>query len=107
MKEFHGLADIPTIFQEQIDTTLEHKHPARLHDIIIVVKRNVGKHEAEMRVRMTKLEKAGYRLNPKKCEFFRKEIEWVGTKYTSKEYDPCRTNWTQKQSSIFQRTKKN
>ena len=23
------------------------------------------------------MEQAGYRLNPKKCELFRKEIEWV------------------------------
>ena len=30
------------------------------------------KHEAEVRETMTKLEKAGYRLNPKKCEFFKK-----------------------------------
>ena len=29
---------------------------------------------------MMKLEKAGYRLNPKKAEFFRNEIEWVGHK---------------------------
>ena len=28
LKEFYGLADIPTFFQERIDTTLEHKHPA-------------------------------------------------------------------------------
>ena len=29
---------------------------------------------------MKKLEQAGYRLNPNKCEFFKKEIEWVGHK---------------------------
>ena len=29
---------------------------------------------------MKKLENAGYRVNPKKCEFFNKEIEWVGHK---------------------------
>ena len=29
---------------------------------------------------MKKLERAGYRLNPKKCEFFKKEIECVGHK---------------------------
>ena len=28
LKNFYGLADIPTNFQERIDTTLEHKHPA-------------------------------------------------------------------------------
>ena len=29
---------------------------------------------------MKKLEQAGYRLNPKKCEFFKREIKWVGHK---------------------------
>ena len=80
LKGFYGLADIPTIFQERIDTTLEHKHPAWLDDIIIVTKGNLEKHEMEVRETMTKLEKAGYRLNPNKCEFFKKEIEWVGHK---------------------------
>ena len=74
-KGFYGLADIPTIFQERIDTTLEHKHPAWLDDIIIVTKGNLEKHEAEVRETMTKLEKTGYRLNPNKCEFVKKEIE--------------------------------
>ena len=27
---------------------------------------------------MRKLDEAGYRLHPKKCEFFKKEAEWVG-----------------------------
>ena len=29
---------------------------------------------------MKKLEEAGYRLHPKKCEFFKKEAEWIGHK---------------------------
>ena len=33
LKGFYGLADIPTIFQERIDKTLEFKHPAWLDDI--------------------------------------------------------------------------
>ena len=75
---FYGLADIPTILQEPKDTTLEHKHPAWLNDIIIVIEGNIGKQETEVRETMEKLEKTGYRLNLKKCEFFKKEIEWVG-----------------------------
>ena len=43
LKGFYGLADVPTIFQERIDTTLEHKHPAWLDDIIIVTKGNMKK----------------------------------------------------------------
>ena len=29
---------------------------------------------------MKKLEETGYRLHPKKCEFFQKAAEWVGHK---------------------------
>ena len=88
LKGFCGLADIPTIFQERIDTTLEHNHPAWLDDIMIVTKGNLEKHEMEVRETMTKLEKAGYRLNPNKCEFFKKEIKWVGHKINQQEIRP-------------------
>ena len=37
-KGFYGLADIPTIFQEKIDRTLEYCTPAWLDDIIIVTR---------------------------------------------------------------------
>ena len=40
----------------------------------------MDKHEAEERETMTNLEQAGYRLNLKKCEFFKNEIKWVGHK---------------------------
>ena len=76
LKSFYGLADIPTIFQERIDTTLEHKHPAWLDDIISLTKGNRDKYEAEVREIITKLEQAGYRLNANIFEFFKKEIEW-------------------------------
>ena len=38
LKGFYGFADIPTIFQEKIDQTLESQHPAWLDDILIVTK---------------------------------------------------------------------
>ena len=72
LKGFYGLADIPTIFQERIDKTLEYKHPAWLDDIIIVTKGDEKKHEAEVRETMKKFENAGCRLNPKKCVFFKR-----------------------------------
>ena len=80
LKGFYGLPVIPTVFRERIDTTLEHKHPAWLGDIVIVTKGSIDEHETEVRETMKKLEQAGYKLNPKKCEFFKKEIEWVGHK---------------------------
>ena len=35
-KGFYGLSDIPTVFQEHIDSVLESKTPVWLHDIIKV-----------------------------------------------------------------------
>ena len=84
LKCFYGLTDIPEHFQKRINTILEHKHPACLDDIIIITQGIVEKREAEVRETMTKLVKAGYRFNPHKYEFFKKEIEWVGHKKTTK-----------------------
>ena len=47
LKGFYGLADIPTIFQEKIDQTLENKHPAWLDDIIVVTKGSKEEHMKE------------------------------------------------------------
>ena len=81
LKRFYGLAGNPTIFQERINRTLEYKHPEGLHYIKLVTKGDVKKHEAEVRETMKQLENAGFRLNPKQCEFFDREIEWVGQKF--------------------------
>ena len=80
LKGFYGLADKPTIFQELIDKTLNFKHPAWLDDIVIVTKGSVEKHETEVKETVKKLEEAGYRQKPKKCEFFNKDSEWIGKK---------------------------
>ena len=77
---FHGLADIPTIFQEKIDQTLENKHPAWLDDIIVVTKGPKQKHLKELSDVLSKLENAGYRLSESKSELFKTEIEWIGHK---------------------------
>ena len=44
-KGFYGLADIPTIFQEKIDRTLEYCTPTWLDDIIIVTRGSKQDHE--------------------------------------------------------------
>ena len=51
-----------------------------MDDIIIVTKGTKDKHEAEVKETMEKLEKAGYRLHPNKCEFVKQEAEWIGKK---------------------------
>ena len=77
-KRFYGLADIPTIFLEKIDQTLENKHPAWLDDIIVVTKGSKEEHMRELIDVLTKLENAGCRLSETKSEFFKTEIEWIG-----------------------------
>ena len=42
------VADIPTIFQEKMDQTLENKHPAWLDDIIVVTKGSKQNHTDEL-----------------------------------------------------------
>ena len=78
LKGFHGLADIPTIFQGNNDQTLENKHPAWLDDIIVVTKGSKEEHMKELIDVLTKLENVGYRLSETKSEFFKTEIEWIG-----------------------------
>ena len=80
LKGFYGLADIPTIFQEKIDQTLENKHPAWLDDIIIVTKRPKEQHKKELIEVLARLENAGYRLSENKSEFFNSEVDWIGHK---------------------------
>ena len=58
LKGFYGLADILTIFQEQIDQTLENNYPAWLEDIIVVKKGSRQKHMNELIDVLSKLENA-------------------------------------------------
>ena len=62
---FYGLADVPTIFQEKIDRTLEYSTPAWLDDIIVVTRRNKQEHEKKLFDVLSKLEKTGYRTSKK------------------------------------------
>ena len=80
LKGFYGLADIPTIFQEKIDQTLENKHPAWLDDILVVTKGTKEQHTRELIEVLTKLGNATYRLSENRTEFYKTEIEWVGLK---------------------------
>ena len=77
-KGFYGLADIPTIFQEKIDRTLEHSKPAWLDDITVVTRGNGQEHEKKLFDVLSKLEKAGYRASKRKSDFFLKRTKWLG-----------------------------
>ena len=77
-KGFYGLADIPTIFQEKIDRTLEYCTPAWLDDIIVVTRGNKQDHEKKQFDILIKVEKAGYRASKRKSEFFMNRTKWLG-----------------------------
>ena len=77
-KSFYGLSDIPTVFQEHIDTLLEVKTSVWLDDIICVTDGNIEDHEREVREVLTKLQNVGYRASEKKTELFKRELTWLG-----------------------------
>ena len=77
-KGFYRLADIPTIFQEKIDRTLEYSTPAWLDDIIVVTRGSRKEHEKKLFEILKKLENAGYRASEKKSEFFLNKTKWLG-----------------------------
>ena len=78
LKGFYGLADMPPIFQQNIDKTLKHETPAWLDDIIIVTRGTANKHQSEIEKTMTRLEENGYKTSETKTSLFQKEIEWLG-----------------------------
>ena len=77
-KGFYGLTDIPTIFQEKIDRTLEYSTPAWLDDIIVVTRGDRKDHEKKLFDVLKKLEDAGYRASERKSEFFLNSTKWLG-----------------------------
>ena len=81
-KVFYGLSDMPTIFQEKIDKTLEHKTPAWQDDILIVTRSTPEEHITELGKVLRKLENAGYKASKKKSKFLRPDAEWLGYKIT-------------------------
>ena len=77
-KGFYGLADIPTIFQEKIDRTLEYSTPAWLDHIIVVTRGDRTEHEKKLFDVLRKLQDAGYRASERKSEFFLNKTKWLG-----------------------------
>ena len=63
LKSFLGPADIPTIFQEKIDRTLENQTPIRMDHIIVVTRGTKEEHTRNLYSLLTKLENEGYKGN--------------------------------------------
>ena len=79
-KGFYGLADIPTIFQEKIDRTLEYCTPAWLDDIIVVTRGDRKDHEKKLFDVLKKLENAGYRASEKNPNSSKTKLNGSDTK---------------------------
>ena len=77
-KRFYGLADIPTLFQEKNDQTLEYSTPAWLDDIIVVTRSDRKEQENKLFDVLNKLGDAGYRASEKKYEFVLTKTKWLG-----------------------------
>ena len=81
LKEFHGPADIPTIFQEKLDRTLGHQIPVGLDDIIIVTRGTKEQHTQKLESVSTKLEnEAGKKVKILKS----KRNSMAGTHYITR-----------------------
>ena len=80
LKSFYGPADIPTIFEEKTDRTLEHQTPVWLDDIIIVTRGTKEEHTRKIYSVLTIQENEGYKASKKKSKFYQKETIWLGHK---------------------------
>ena len=87
-KGFYGLADIPTVFQEKIDRTLEYSTPAWLDDITVVTRGDRIEHEKKLFDVLRKLQDAGYRASERKSEFFLNKTKWLGHEIDETEIKP-------------------
>ena len=98
-----GLTNVPATFQCLMENCLGELHLSWCIiylDDIIVFSDNPKEHLHQLRGAFTKLDKAGLKLKPNKCEFFKTKITYLGHIVSSKgiETDPRKVeavkNWT-------------
>ena len=98
-----SLTNAPATFQRLMESCLGELHLSWCiiySDDIIVFSDNPKEHLHRLRSVFTKLDKAGLKLKPNKCEFFKTEITYLGHIVSSKgiETDPRKVkavkNWT-------------
>ncbi|XP_052750764.1 uncharacterized protein K02A2.6-like [Galleria mellonella] len=74
-----GISTAPSIFQHFLDKLLEDiPNVAVYFDDIAITGKNDLDHLRTLSIVLEKLEKAGLKVNLKKCSFFQEEIEYVG-----------------------------
>ena len=86
-----GLAQAPAYFQQLISMVLQDCSEfamAYLDDIIIIFSRNEHEHLKHIQIIFQKLIDAGLMLKESKCDFFKKEIHYLGHLISSEGIHP-------------------
>ena len=87
----YGLTNAPPCFQRFINDCLYNLRDkicmAYLDDILIYGK-TFKEHKHNVKIVLRCLKEKGIKLNPKKCQFFKKEIRYLGRLLTKEGYHP-------------------
>ena len=76
-KGFYGLSDIPTIFEEKIDRSLNYRTPVWLDDIIIVKRGDKKNHRDKLFTKLEQLQEADIEQVKRNPQFFsKKQLAW-------------------------------
>lgn len=74
-----GIASAPAIFQREIDKILQGMKGACCYlDDLLITGKNKNEHLQNLGQVLTRLEAAGIKLNPEKCEFLKSSVEYLG-----------------------------
>ena len=76
-----GLSSAPPIFQELMDKVLgpvKNVHAIAYLDDIVLYSKSPEEHLEHLQDIFSRLEKAGLKLKPSKCSFFRKKVKYLG-----------------------------
>ena len=89
---FYGLTDMPATFQKKLDKTLHDINSkfAYLDDILIITKRTLDKHEKELDKILHRLNEENPAISPRKCEFAKEQIIWLGFTITPNGVTPTK-----------------
>ncbi len=85
---FYGLADMPVVFQENLDRLLQHRFPSWQDNILVITRGNVEDHYNDLTELFDILNSAGYRISNEKRELFRKEVECCGFAINDSGFSP-------------------
>ena len=94
-----GLKVAPALFQQIMDTMLADLGFAIAYlDDILVKSKNVQEHKEHIRTVFQRIEEFGFKLSAEKCEFFLKQIKYLGQIIDSqgRRPDPQRTEAIEK-----------